>query len=168
MKKINPQVLINQNNYDEAFELWKSKGFPVPSREYQVIFNCIYEAAKGVIRSSVKHFDDEADGKALDLTFKIIERDEIGKHYKIDSLGAYLGVCKLEFTISKKIQFYDKLQSYDALLDNGFDCEQKETKEEILSKTYYEITDGEVVKNYPISDIQNPDKLFEILFRLNQ
>lgn len=188
MKKINPQVLINQNNYNEAFEQWKNKGFPVPSQEYQVIFNCIYEASKGVIRGGVKHYDDEADDKAIELTLKIMQRDEIGKHYKIDSLGAYLGVCKLEFTVSAKVQEIDKTQSYEVMLENGYDKPQEENKEDIIDLTYYQIDhndcpkyltpedeennivnpayDANNIKNYKISDIQNPDTLFEILFRL--
>lgn len=166
MKKINPKVLLNQKNYNEAFEQWKNKNFPVPSLEYQVIFSCIYEAAKGVIRSSVIKYDNEADDKALDLTIKIMERDEIGRHYKIESLGAYLGVCKLEFTISEKVQFYDKQESYEVILESGYDAPQEEAKEEKLDKTYYQIEDAGKIKNYTIEEIKNPDKLFEILFRL--
>lgn len=180
-------MLLNQKNYNEAFQQWKDKGFPVPSLEYQVIFNCIYEAAKGVIRSSVKHYDDEADDKAMQLTIKIIERDEIGKHYYIESLGAYLGVCKLEFTISEKVQFYDKQESYEVILENGYDTPQEEELEERLDKTFYAIDDnfepefitneeGEKVKNpkydytkikqYSIEDIKNPDKNLSILMRI--
>lgn len=166
MKKINPKVLENQNKYNDAFNRWKASGYPVPSADYQIIFNCIYEAAKGVIRSSVVKWDDEADGKALDLTFKIIERDEIGKHYKIDSLGAYLGVCKLEFTISKKVQFYDKQRSYEEIIEKGYDAPEEEKKEDILDKTFYAIEDEGKIKNYKIEDIKNPDTLFEILFRM--
>lgn len=113
MKKINPKVLENQNKYNAAFDRWKSVGYPVPSADYHIIFNCIYETCKGVIRSSVKKWDDEADDKAIELASLIVERDEIKKHYKIDSLGAWAGVCKLGITISKKTQFYDKQRSYE-------------------------------------------------------
>lgn len=164
MKKIDPRVLKNQKKYNEAFDRWKSENFPIGSNDYNIIFNCILEAAKNKVLSKVKFFDDEALGKATDLTILIMQRDEIQKHKKIESLGAFLDLPLLQFTINKQLQFNDKLESYENNLENGYDVGVSDEPEEKL----YLILEKERYTVLPADWLKDPTKAWEFLFRVEK
>lgn len=139
-------ILEQQQKYNKAFESWEKKGFVKDCSEYKVIFDCIYKACMNVSKSMLKskvYIDDVAD-KALDCTLLIMDRHELQRHVKIESLGAYVKYPLMNFLWSKSVKRIDKETRlyYENLMLSPVQGEQFF---EINGRNYY-TTDNQVLK----------------------
>ena len=96
--------LLQQKRYNEAFDIWEHKGYDINCNEYKVIFDCIYQACRNKAKAMLKQkvFINDIEDKALDCTILIMQRHEIGRHVKIESLGAYVEGPLMNFIWGKK------------------------------------------------------------------
>lgn len=189
-KKIAEAVLANQRRYDDAFKRWEDAGFPVGSKDYQIIYSCIFITVQNITKARLrkKVFLDPGDINdiALECTEMLVERDVIGKHLHYDSLGAFCSSPLMYYLYNQKKQFNDRLGSYELALENGYDrpadaepneWECKPRDEQMFyigaeeTGSHKEIIDGEEteVKDYKYytftpEQMKDPTFIFEFMF----
>lgn len=171
MKKKNfDLVQINEHKFQIAYTTWEISNY-TDIKSYQRMFTSMFSAAKNMIKAEAKkkNIYVDADGKALDLTCLIFERDIVSQHKRPEKLSSYLYLPMVGVMYGHQLQFEDKCNSYESVVENHdiqdvkLDIDTIDIlKKENLVDTGSEIVSEEQVK---IVDnvVQDPDYIMKLL-----
>ena len=162
-------VKINEHKFQIAFTMWEMSNY-TDKGAYNRMFSSMLFAARNMVKAEArkKNIYIDADGKALDLTCLIFERDIVKQHKRPERLSSYLYLPMIGLMYGHQLQFEEKCNSYETVVDNHDiqDIKQDTEMIDILKKEKLVDVGGEIVseERVKIVDdvIQDPDYIMKL------
>lgn len=171
MKKKNfDLVQINEHKFQIAYTTWEISNY-TDINSYQRMFTSMFSAAKNMIKAEAKkkNIYVDVDGKALDLTCLIFERDIVSQHKRPKKLSSYLYLPMVGVMYGHQLQFEDKCNSYESVVENHDiqDVKLDIDTIDILKKENLVDTGSEIVSEEQVKIVDNvvqyPDYIMKLL-----
>lgn len=156
---------LNEQRFQTAFTVWELSHY-TDKKSYQKMFSSMLFASKNMIKKEAekKGIYIDVEGKAIDLTSLIFERDIVTHHKRPQKLSSYLYLPMLGIVYGHQLQFEEKCSSYESAVsktERNIVFTEELSEEEVIPELK---TNPIYIKNskiYTTEEIQDPDFIFK-------